>query len=534
MYPVSLKFRWLVALLLCLIFIGCGKEEPKKDRKVLIICTDIDVTSLNPHIASGLGAPNVFNAIFEGLVVPDPETYRPLPGVADRWSVSENGKVYEFHLRDNARWSNGDLLNAEDFVISVKRALSSKLSHPNVEMFFPLKNAEKFYRRQVRNFNEVGIHSFGKHTLRIELENPLNAFIYVVMEPCWYPLNDAVYESINRFNDRSDFFPNIISNGPFMVVNKRTDNNVVLEKNPYYWDYETTKLDEIKFIVGFSIERSFNMFRNGSVDICMYNPQSAYYSSDLIDEECIKSEIRLGCFYLILNTKNKPLDDKNVRMALSMAIRRKTLLDLMSMTGDSAAYSLIPTLGPDYKASMMFSEEQARARELLAIAGYKDGENFPKIRFICNNSRRQDMVCSFVKNELKDILNVDVDIEYVRRDDFMSMRKEGDFDICCGDWYGDYPDPEKFLKLFTEKSQQNYSKWHSDEYDGLLKMAYYMRDDKERLRLLKNAEQLLMSDMPVIPLYFESSFYLMKKRVKGWDSNLLDLRQWKLIDVEEE
>jgi oligopeptide transport system substrate-binding protein len=122
-------------MLLCLILIGCGKGEPKKDRKTLVICTDVDVTSLDPHIASSLGDPNILNAAFEGLVVPDLKTYQPLPGVADRWSISENGKVYEFHLRDKPRWSNGDLLIAEDFVVSIKRALTSKLSHPYVENF---------------------------------------------------------------------------------------------------------------------------------------------------------------------------------------------------------------------------------------------------------------------------------------------------------------------------------------------------------------------------------------------------------------
>jgi oligopeptide transport system substrate-binding protein len=234
-------------------------------------------------------------------------------------------------------------------------------------------------------------------------------------------------------------------------------------------------LDEIKFLVGVNMGRSFSVLRNGSIDVCMHNPQSTYFSDDLIDAENVRSEIRFGCFYLVLNTKNKPLDDKNVRMALSMAIGRRALLDLMSMSGDTAAYGLIPTLNPDYKAHKIFSEDQTRARELLATAGYKDGENFPKIRFICNNSKRQDIVGMFVKNELKDILNVDMDIEYVRREEFTPMRKGGNFDICCGDWYGDYPDPEKFLKLFTEKSQQNYSKWHSDEYDKLLKASYYVR-----------------------------------------------------------
>jgi oligopeptide transport system substrate-binding protein len=520
-------------MLFCLILVGCGKGDPKKEYKTLVFCSDVDVTNINPYAASNLSEPSIIEALFEGLVVPDSATYQPLPGVADRWSISENGKIYEFHLRDNARWSNGDMVAAEDFVFTVKRALSSKPSTPSVELFFPIRNAENFYRQRVKDFNEVGIHAIGKHTLRIELERPLNSFIYIVMQPCWYPLNEEVCESISRYNDWNDFFFDVISNGPFMVIDKKANDSVVLGRNPYYWDYEAVKLDEINFIVSSDVIQSLNMFRSGVTDICVYNPQNSYYSLDLVDEDDIKSEIHFGCFYLLLNTKKKPLDDRRVRKALAIAIRRKVLLDLLSMGEVSAAYGLMPTFGPNYKVSKMFEENPERAQELLAAAGYNNGENFPKMRLICNGSEWQNIVCMFLKDELKDILNIEVDIDYVGRDEFLAMRRERNFDICCGDWYGDYPDPEKFLRLFSRESQQNYCGWNSDEYNELLNMAYHVRDDRERFRLLKDAEQLLVGDMPVIPLYFDSSLYLVRRNVKGLDSGLL-IHQWKAIDIEKE
>jgi oligopeptide transport system substrate-binding protein len=520
-------------VLFCLILVGCGRDDSEKERKTLIFCSDVDVTNINPYAASNLSEPSIIEALFEGLVVPDPITYQPLPGVADRWSISESGKIYEFHLRDNARWSNGDMIVAEDFVFTAKRALSSKPSNPSVELFFPIRNAENFYRQEIRDFNEVGIHAIGKHTLRIELERPLNSFICIVMQPCWYPLNEEVCESIDRYNDWNDFFFNIISNGPFIVIDKRANNSVILGRNPYYWGYEAVKLDEINFIVSSDIIQSLNMFRNGIVDICAYNPQNLRHSFDLVDEDDVKSEVHFGCFYLLLNTKKKPLDDKRVRMALAIAISRKELLDLLSMGEVSAAYGLIPTFGPDYKASKLFEENPERAQELLAAAGYNNGEGFPKIRLICSGSKWQNIVCMFLKDELKYALNIEVDIDCVERDEFLAMRREGDFDICCGDWYGDYPDPEKFLRLFSGKGQRAYCGWYSDEYDELLNAAYYVRDDGERLRLLRDAELLLMGDMPVIPLYFDSSLYLVRRNIKGWDSGLL-IHQWKTIDIEKE
>jgi oligopeptide transport system substrate-binding protein len=528
------KFKWLIAALICLPLLGgCGRGEyDDRERKSLVFCSSVDVTNFDPQVVSGLSEPRILNALFEGLVVPDPNTYKPLPGVADRWSISEDGKIYEFHLRNNARWSNGDLITADDFVFSARRALSSRLSIPFIEMFLPIRNAERFYTQQTKNFNEVGIRAISKHTLRIELEKPMNSFIYLLMQPCWYPLNSTICDSIDRYNDWNDFFPNIITNGPFTVTEKMDGKSVMLGRNPHYWDFEAVQLDEITFLVSADIGKNLDMFRNGVVDICAYNPQGIYYASDLVDEHEVKSEIHFGCFYLILNTKNKPLDDRNVRVALGTAFKRRALLEVLSLNDDCAAYGLIPTLGPDYKAVKMFRESFARARELLAMAGYENGENFPKLRIICDGGKRQYAVCAFLRDELKKVLNIDSYVECPEGDEILSMRKNGKFDICCGDWCGDYPDPEKFLKLFSGESHQNHCRWRSNEYDELLRAAAHMRDDTERLKLLKDAERLLVGDMPIIPLYFESDLYLLKKRVKGWDSNLLDIRQWKFVDVE--
>jgi oligopeptide transport system substrate-binding protein len=274
------------------------------------------------------------------------------------------------------------------------------------------------------------------------------------------------------------------------------------------------------------------MFKNNKVDICVYGIECGADSSDLIGDNDIRAEVCFGCCYFVFNTLNKPLDDKNVRMALSMAVRRKVLLNLLSKNPDLAAYRLIPVLASDTGSefSKMFSEDVARARELLTIAGYKDGENFPKLRMVCSD----DKICHFLQREWKEALNVDVEINFVDREELLSLRRQGDFDICRGGWFGDYPDPMTFLSVFSTKSQQNYCRWKHDKYDELISNALYSRDDKERSELLKNAEQLLIDNMPIMPLYFESSLYLVKNRVKGWNSNLLDVHLWKFIDVKDD
>ncbi|MDR2721204.1 MAG: peptide ABC transporter substrate-binding protein, partial [Puniceicoccales bacterium] len=336
---MNLKFRWLIAVSFCLLLLeGCDKEEDDKlECRSVVFCSDTDIV-IDPQIASSLSGPKVFNALFEGLVVPDPKTYEPLPGVADSWSISEDGRIYEFHLRNNAKWSNGDPVVAGDFVFSVKRALSSKLSLPFLEMFFPIRNAERFHKQETRRFNEVGIQAIGKYILRIELKRPLHSFMYMLMQPCWYPANSTVCESLDSYSDWGDLAQEIISNGPFMVASKESDRSIILRKNPYYWDYGAVKLDEIRFGTSFDVGKNLTMFRNGLVDICTYSPQNICYAQDLIEDDEIRSDTLFGCFFLVLNTKNKPLDDRNVRVALGIAIRRRALLELLSMDSNFAAY----------------------------------------------------------------------------------------------------------------------------------------------------------------------------------------------------
>jgi oligopeptide transport system substrate-binding protein len=329
------------------------------------------------------------------------------------------------------------------------------------------------------------------------------------------------------------FSTNIVSNGPFMILIREFGKRIIVEKNPYYWDYEMVKLDEIEFMVEYSGVKRIYMFKNKKIDVCVCSADYSGNPPDIIDERDLREEVCFGCRYFIFNTLNKPLDDKNVRMALSTAIQRKTLLNLLSKNPNLAAYKLIPILGSAIgnESSKMFDEDLLRARELLAIAGYRDGKNFPKLRVVCTDDESQRTICSFLKSEWKKALNVDIEIDFADREKFLSVRKEGSFDICFGEWFGDYPDSMTFLSVFSKKSQQNYGRWQHDGYNDLISSALYFHNDDERSKLLKNAEQVLIDDMPVMPLYFTSGIYLVGDRVQNWDSNLLDVHLWKFIGV---
>jgi oligopeptide transport system substrate-binding protein len=530
---VRLVFRLsALATLMCLVCAGCGdSRRSDSDFQELIFCSDVDIVNVDPQVVSGKFERKLLSALFEGLVVPEPQTCQPLPGVAERWSLSDDGKVYNFYLRGDARWSNGDMVVADDFVFTARRALSSRIGCSFIEMFLPIKNARLFHEKKLKDFGKVGIHALDRHTLQIELEEPLNSFIYFLMQPCWYPLNDMVCESLKRCDSFSDSFFDIVSNGPFVITSKEMGRNVTVEKNPYYWDYDAFNLDRITFIIELNSMKHINMFKDGLVDISVCSTENAGQLSALFDKKYIKADPCFGCFYLICNAENKPLDDRNVRRALSVSIRRKTLLKMLSQSGDVAAYGLIPVMFLWDGTNSLFSEDPVLARKLLENAGYKDGKNFPKLRVVCLEGRDYGSICTFIKNEWKNVLNIDAEVCCVGRDELIALRQQGDFDICRGGWFGDYPDPMTFLNVFSGKSQQNHSNWRDAEYDRVLEMAVYAHSDAERIALLKRAEQILINHMPIIPLYFESSVYLVHDRVEGWGSNVLDIHPWKLIRI---
>lgn len=529
--------KLFLALLLFCGLAGCEKNNEPHDKKVLSIGSLGNIVNIDAQVVSSVNEVKFLSAIFEGLVVPEPETYRPLPGVAERWTVSEDGKIYEFYLRKDARWSNGDFVIADDFVFTVKRALSSRFGCSFIEMFFPIKNAKKFYKRKIRDFSKVGISAIDKHTLRIELKRPCSSFMYFIMQPCWYPLNRMVCESFETFGDWNGGVGDLcVSNGPFIMTGYHPGKNITLEKNPYYWDYDNVKLDGVRWMFGDSESDVLKMFQEDVIDMVPHNIMDSISCDhpvrdlrDFVAEKEIKSALCFGCCYFVFNTLKSPLTNRNVRLALSIAVDRKRLMVLSPNDVACAAYGLIPATSEDLPKKSLFSEDIEKAKSLLNDAGY--GDKFPRLKVICNNRNRCRVVAEFLKKEWKRNLGIDIEIEYYPWDKFLSYRKEGNFDVAFNEWFGDYPDPMTFLSLFSDISQQNYCHWNNAEYNRLLDLATGSNNPNTRSKILEQAEGILIRDMPVMPLYFEYNTYLIKERVMGWNVNLMDVYPWKFVDL---
>jgi oligopeptide transport system substrate-binding protein len=304
---------------LCLAFVllggGCGEQ---KNDNILRVGNAIDPSSIDPQLASGISEIKLLSALFEGLVVPHPETLEPMPGVAESWTISEDFRRYRFKLRDDARWSNGDPVTAGDFVFSVKRRLSKKLASSWTDMYFFVKNARQYYDGDLDDFAEVGIKAVSDTELTIELETPVPFFMSILAHSSWFPVPGKTILKYGLMDDRGARWTkieNIVTNGPFVAKSWSVSDRFVVQKNDKYWDKNSVRLNEIHFIPA-DADTEERMFRNGEIDLTETVPMSQIERHK--GSNCLKINNGLGCVFLWLNSQKPPLDNKNVRRALSL------------------------------------------------------------------------------------------------------------------------------------------------------------------------------------------------------------------------
>ncbi|MDR2778841.1 MAG: peptide ABC transporter substrate-binding protein [Puniceicoccales bacterium] len=526
---------WISFIISLCLLAGCKKQEEVVVQQDLKISSPYELLSADPQKVYNNSDYKVMHAIFEGLVVPDPETMKPLPGVAERWSVSPDKKIYEFFLRDNATWSDGTPITAQDFVYTVKRALSSKFACAAVDVFFPILNAREFFSRKVRNFSKVGIRAINARTLVIELEKSNPYFLTTLMHQCWFPLNDkvvALLEEYNRPLDLSRTFKlKIISNGPFVFAERTPGVSLSLSKNSKYWDADNVLLSSVTFFSDINQAVSIKKFSEGNVDIAELQHDDESAIGDCLQEQKLILSPAFECFGLAFNVTNPAFQNKNVRLAMAMAIDREKLLAKMEKNKLLAAYGLIPPHDRKYENVPLFRQDIQLAHKLFEETGYNSTQKFPPVRILCNTleSEIYMSVIEQIKDDWKNVLGIDSIIENKNFDSFFSHRKKADFDIIKVSYGGLYCDPAFIVNAFMSQNLYNYGKWADPVYDAMLKQIGRTVNKKKRRRLVRAAESYLISEMPAIPLFFNSHSFLIRKQIRGWFANPMNMHPLKFV-----
>ena len=533
--PVGLVLG--LALLAWGLAAGCGPARPGAEgagqaSRILRLGNGAEPKSLDPHLVTGVAEHNVLMALLEGLVSEDPRTLEPVPGVAERWEVAEDGCTYTFHLRDSARWSNGDPVLAADFVFSFRRMLAPALAAEYAYMLYPLKNARAYNTGALADPALVGAVASAERTLVLTLEHPTPYFLQLLNHTSWLPVHPGTIERHGRIDQRHTPWTrpeHWVGNGPFTL--ERWDINRVLSvrPNPHYWDAATVQLDGIDFLPIDSADTEERAFREGKLHVTNTVPLHRLDHYRRLDPSPLRVDPYLGVYFYRFNTRVKPLDDARVRRALSLCIEREQLTAFVLRGGQSPALHITPPNTGGCTSPARLSGDAAAARRLLAEAGYPDGKGFPPLELLYNTSEQHRVLAEAVQQMWKSALGVDVTLVNQEWKVSLDSLTRGDYQIARGSWIGDYNDPNSFLDLWMTDGGNNRTGWSSPDYDRAVEAAAQTADTARRHELFGQAEAILIDEMPVAPVYFYVRTMLIQPSVQGWFPTLLDHHPYKHV-----
>lgn len=530
---------WLSLVVAMFLFPGCGRHETRVsvgDREqILHLGNGSEPEDLDPQITTGVPEDNIMRSLLEGLVAEDPVDLHPVPGVAESWDISSDGTVYTFHLRANARWSNGDPVTANDFIQAYQRALSPQLANQYAYMLFYVKNAENYNKGALTNFNEVGFEALNPRTLQIKLNYATSYFLSLLTHHSWFPVHlptiakyGTIYQRGNRWTRPGHY----VGNGPFQLADWKVNQIIRVKKNPFYWDADHVRLKEIRFYPIESLDTEERAFRSGQLHKTekLPLPKVDYYKKE--HPELLLRAPYIGTYFYMFNTRKAPFNDKRVRRALSMAIDREAITTRVTRGGEEPAYAFTPPKTAGYTSRTQIDANIEQARQLLAEAGYPDGRNFPKFEILYNTLESHKTIAEAIQQMWKQNLNIDAGLRNEEWKVYLNSKTSRDYDVARYGWIADYVDPNAFLDLWVTDGGNNDSGWSNAEYDRLIAEAGRTLDTRERFELLQKAEAILLDEMPILPVYYYVSIYLLQPSVKNWNPTVLDHQPYKSVYLE--
>ncbi|HUZ91083.1 MAG TPA: peptide ABC transporter substrate-binding protein [Methylocella sp.] len=493
-----------------------------------------DPGSLDPHKAQTLIESNILDELFEGLVTLNARG-EIIPGVAASWTVDSAATVYDFQLRPDAKWSNGDKVMPGDFVFAFRRLMAPATGAPYANILYTLKNAEKINRGELPA-EALGVRALDEHTLEIALEHPAAYFISQLAHFTAKPLHQ---KSIEAFG--SDFVrpAHMVTNGPFMLKEFIPNDRLVLIKNPYYYDAAHVALDEEIF---YSLEdRSAALRRFMAGEIQSYDDvpveQIGFVRSHLAD--AFKVTPSLGSYYYAFDTRHKPFDDRKVRQALSMAIDRDFLAERIWGGTMDPGYSFVPPGIESYGAPSTVAwkdadlfEREDEAKKLLVEAGFGPGGQKLEVEIRFTNSENHRATAVAIADMWKALgvetrlLATDATTHYA------FLREKPPFDVAQSGWFADYPDAQNFLFLGQSDNQGlNVASFTNKTYDNLMHDAEVEASPERRRAILHEAEALLLDEQPDLVLLTYRTRALVSPKLKGWEANVLDNHPGRYISI---
>jgi len=524
----------------CLLFLAsCGKRETPVEEGIrtqtLLLGNLAEPKDLDPHILDAFTDMNIAVALFEGLTALDEKTGTPIPASAERWEISPDGLVYTFHLRANAKWSDGTPLTAQDFAYSFQRILTPAFAASYAYMLWPIKNAEAFNAGKITDFSQVGIATPDAATLRLTLERPTAYLLALAAHNTWYPVPKSAIDQhggMLQHGSRWTRPRNLVGNGPFTLTEWTPNSRITVEKNPHYWDAATVRLNRIRFLPVESAEVEERNFRAGQMHLTWDLPSSKVVAYQAEQSPQLRIDPLLSIIYLNFNLKKPPFDNMAVRRAFSLVLDRAALSRSVLNGVLPPAYSFVPPGCGDYESTGPIKENTETARNLLKSAGYPGGRGLPPISLQILNDQRQPKLAEAAQAIWARELGVNVTIEMNEQKVWLQNQQSMNHQVAFLGWTADFPDPITFLSLAQSDNGQNWSGYANPVYDQMLVQAENSPDPAQRKEMLQAAEGLVLAEGPVAPLVYRSRTFLIHPAVKNWEPAVVGIHLYKKVYLE--
>ncbi|WP_143314567.1 peptide ABC transporter substrate-binding protein [Clostridium sp. HBUAS56017] len=527
------KIKKLCAITLALALgattlVGCGgKDSGKGAKQEMVHNLGAEVETVDPTLNKAIDGSIVIANAFEGLY----KTYdsdKAEPGIAKSCDISSDGLTYTFHLRDDAKWSDGQQVTAKDFAYSWKRALDPKTAANYAYQLYYIKGGEA-YNTGKGSADALGIKVVDDLTLEVKLEKPTTYFLELTAFATYMPLREDVISA--HPNDWTTDPSTYVTDGAFKLQEYNMKDSYVFVKNDNYYDKDKVKLNKLTFKMIVDETSAYASLKNGELTSIDTVPVAEIESGK--QSGLVQISPNLGTYFYCLNVGNKTeqlkpevkkaLDNKNVRKALNLAIDREKIVKEVAKGGQEPAYSFVPKGieidGKDFADKKYWDETKfdvEGAKKLLADAGYPNGEGLPTFQLKYNTAEGNKLIAEAVQQMWAQI-GVKVNLQNEEWKVFQKSRENGSYEIARHGWSADYADPMSFLDMWMTGGGNNDAKFANPKYDELIKKAQLETDAKTRAQHMREAENILMEEMPIVPIYYYTF-------VKGIDPKVKDMR----------
>lgn len=527
-------FTGVIFFGLILSLAGCQKQtEQKQKNKIVRINIGQDISTFDPRKARDLNSIAVMKMLYDGLTRLNGIGQAEL-ALAKSYEVSEDLKTYTFSLRD-ANWNNGMPITAKDFVYSWKSVLDPNFPSNNAFQLYAIKNAKLAKEGKVST-EEVGVFAKDDKTLVVELENPTPFFLKLITHPVFFAISsETEMKKPNWIEDTS----HIPCSGPFSIQGWKAQDLIQLTKNASYWDFGVVKMDGIELTMVPKEDTELLMYEKGELDWAG-SPLSILpieTLGELQGKKKLHAAPFLATCFLRVNIEKKPFDHPDIRRAFALAIARDDIVQHALRGSQTAALSLVPPSLNLKRSSVLQDGDLEQAQALFKKACEERGytkETFPQIVYTYVAGERNQLIAQSIQQQWLKAFGVEVKLEAIEQKVNYSKLSKQDYQLASGSWVADFEDALNFLDIFKYKSAStNNTNWENETYISLLDQSSKTIDPEKRSELLSQAEEVLMTDLPIIPIFYFTMLYVKNDQIQNVVLSSLGCLDFKWADIEE-